>query len=494
MDVLRYSDNSRAKDTFAHDGNIAPEREAAVRQALLRFAGREMSDLLKDNPGLLIIPPDFSSIKDGLARSTLFDIGRDDKIQTGNIVGSFGLTDAGVCFSIHSRFDRDDRQYFLHYLLQRVWGAHMLDMPTFDDRDPIHDFAVYLFPSALKMALSKGVFRTYCAFQRDDAHVRGAVSVSRFIRNDMPFAGRVAYDVRERSADNSLTQLIRHVIEYIESSEKRGILNSDDGIRAAVSSIRGSTPTYDKGQRSAVIARNLRPVRHPYYQEYSYLQRLCLQILRGERMSISSTGEHEICGIVFDVAWLWEEYLAKVMREGIHMGELCHPQNRVRSNPIYLFEGNRGVAYPDFMWRRKEESEQNYDVIMDAKYKRLSYANGKLRSVSREDRMQMVSYLYATKAEGGVFLFPKSSQPEGECGDGVASDADELIVEEEGKSLLVGRMKGLKLENGRSAEIRVLPFEIPEYSKADSFSVFSRRMKAEEESFCKLIVSEMAHD
>ena len=53
--------------------------------------------------------------------------------------------------------------------------------------------------------------------------------------------------------------------------------------------------------------------------------------------------DEEVCGILFDGAWLWEEYVNTILQE-------CgfkHPRNKEKEDPIYLFEDNKGKRYPD---------------------------------------------------------------------------------------------------------------------------------------------------
>lgn len=105
-------------------------------------------------------------------------------------------------------------------------------------------------------------------------------------------------------------------------------------------------------------------------------------------------GEHddEICGILFDGAWLWEEYVNTILRDY----GFKHPENKRRKGRIYLFEDNSGVRYPDFY---KE------GVVLDAKYKRLgSYEN--VARIDRDDIHQVISYMGALKATKGGFVSP----------------------------------------------------------------------------------------
>lgn len=54
--------------------------------------------------------------------------------------------------------------------------------------------------------------------------------------------------------------------------------------------------------------------------------------------------QQKIHGLLFDVAWLWEEYLATLLGEDFE-----HPQNKVSKGGISVFQsGNGRKVYPDF--------------------------------------------------------------------------------------------------------------------------------------------------
>ncbi len=494
-----YTDNERANEPII-DGKFI--------ETLDLYAWQTMETLSEDNPGLLVFPPDFESIKDGLKDQSLFELEHRKSgafIRTGNIVGMFGLrpkeSGCPIDFQIKSRFDPDNRQFFLFYLLERVFGIHSLDLVAqTDNRNHVINLAVCLFPFALKAALAKGLYKTYRTFHRNDDTVTGSLEVDRHIQENIPFRGTIAYSSRERSSDNHLIQLVRHTIEHIAASAHRSVLSSGKEIRDSVALIREATPTYLKSRRSEIIARNLRVVRHPYYSEYTYLQKVCLMILRDEQMSYSMDGKSEIYGLVFMVDWLWEEYLASVLTS-CKLGDLSHPRNRDNENKkcIYLIHGNRkkGRSLPDFMLRMSNYSgirdpcdsdKQDQDAIFDAKYKRLSSKNGRYACVQRDDRFQMISYLHATKARYGLFLFPKTPK-------------ETIFVSEDDETPEGGELKDKPLKYGTVCgyewlyrtncrpEIWIVPFVVPEYNDSIDYPKFRDSMRKSEESFLRRLRS-----
>ena len=467
-----------------------------LKGVLEPYAGLSLRDLQKTNPGLIIFPQDASTYVDDVEDSMLFDLrySRKDQctvLETGNLMGAFGIGDVHI--SIGSRFDgEENKPYFMCYLLLRVLGAHVLDLPTHSSADPIDELSIFLFPMALQKALAKGLFKAYHRYEYNDANIKGPIDFARHLRTNIPFRGRVAYATREHTVDNPILQLARHAIEFIKSGPYREILTSaDKDVKEAVDQVVAATPSYVRQQRVKVINQNLRPVRHPYFNEYTMLQKISLQVLRHEKMS-HGDGSDKLSGIVYDGAWLWEEYLNKVMHEGLKEGALKHPQNKMSKDPIYVYVGRKGgnskrrPIYPDFLWTSApaKNDEQEWDVVLDAKYKKaFREENGKSRfAVAREDRYQMISYLHLTKAKLGVFICPMLPDEKGKIIAGSSDDDD--FEQLDGNHYREGALLG------HGGEIAVVPFSVPSSKNCD-FGAYGDQIRAEEKHFCDTLKSVM---
>ena len=248
-----------------------------------------------------------------------------------------------------------------------------------------------MFPFFLKRALAQGLYKEYVPQHHNDDKVRGVLDVTRHIRLNIPFTGNVAYKTREHTADNALMELVRHTIEYIRTKEYGpGILSRDEETKTDVSMVVDATPSFEKRERERIIYKNLRARIHPYYSEYEPLRKLCLQILRQEEIKYGHEDE-TVYGVLFDGAWLWEEYLNTILEK---IG-FKHPENKIGRGAIHLFAPKRGPRYPDFY---------NEDMVLDAKYKR--YSEGSISGISREDLAQVISYMYVKKLPVGGFLVP----------------------------------------------------------------------------------------
>lgn len=454
-DVIHLTDNC--------NGHLFKEENTL--QDVMRIAD---IGCLQNAPNLLVFPHSFKEHNDGienLSILTIKDTKYDDgkcialKACTGNLMGFVGVNDTSL--SIHSRFthkrqngevDENGQDYFLYYMLAKALSINVFSLEHSSNQDDrILDFLLFLFPSMLKNALSQGLYKEYQTRYYDDSRVRGTIDVNRFIQKDVPFKGRVSHHTREHCYDNSVTQLIRHTIEYIKRHPfGAAILQNDQETVECVSQIMQATSSYNQRNREKVLNANIKPKIHPYYLKYRDLQQLCVNILRHESLKYGQ-GEDKVNGVLFDGAWLWEEYLDTVLRqEGFR-----HPRNKESKGGIRmfakpdvedLFDNNSRRMYPDFY--RKD------DYILDAKYKHL---NG---TVGREDLYQVVSYMYCMKAPFGGYVYP--------------AEVENTVA----KYKLAGIGETYKDISG--GILSVIPFKVPQEAK--DWGEFLETIKESEES------------
>ncbi|MEG0416025.1 MAG: guanosine 5'-monophosphate oxidoreductase [Erysipelothrix sp.] len=312
------------------------------------------------------------------------------KVRTCNIVGI--LSHSGDELRINSRFTNKENQedFFLRYMIQKVLNYNVIESEISTSEEfSYYDLLIFLFPYYLNEAMRKGLYKEYVRNEYNDANIKGAIDFNRHIKNNVPFHGAVSYNSREFSYDNKITQLIRHTIEKI-GNEHEFLLTCDDNTINNVRDIRQVTSRYKKTDRLDVIENNLiNPVKHGYYEEYSDLQRICIQIL-SESKSGFGNNDNQVNGVIIDVAWLWEEYIWKVT-------QWKHYGKRPDLETLRLFKGlNGGLRYPDFSIK---------NIPIDTKYK--------INIDTRNDYNQVITYMYVMNSNTDVrikggFLQPTS--------------------------------------------------------------------------------------
>ncbi len=438
MTHLTITDNQK--------GTKLPNADTKDLENLKLISNVKISDLSNSNHNLLVFPQDSNQYGDNINESCILSLSGEE-ISTGNIMGFIGVNETQL--TIKSRFDRNNPDYFMHYMLQKVFSINLFDMKHSKSTEPIFDFLIYLFPYYLKKALAQGLFKKYQRFEHNDANVRGTINVTQHIRQNIPFHGTVAYTTREHSYDNEITQLVRHTIEYIRLKEAgKTILSSDSETKNCVSQIVMATPSYNNQKRVQIINQNLRPIRHPYFSEYTTLQKICLQILQHEAIKFGEEKD-QVYGVLFDGAWLWEEYLNTILKP---LG-FKHPENRINVGGIRMFDNQYDENHFDKCHRRlyPDFYSEKDKMILDAKYKHLD------GDVGREDLYQVVTYMHCMKYQLGGYLYP--------------ADKDCQFI-------------SYKLA-GMGGEIKVIPLRIPQATQ--NWDDFIKDMKSYENKFISLL-------
>lgn len=444
---------------------------------LEEIANTELKELCeRSNSRLIVFPRNIGEHGDDIGKKEIISLrksGGKAFIKPTDLLGFIGVNDTFL--SIGTRFTGNgegQEDYLLHYMLQKVLKINIFSLMHPTGEDGVLNIMAYMFPGFLAKALRQGLLKRYTKFSRNDANVKGPIDISRHIRHNIPFNGRIAYTQREHSSDNVVTQLIRHTIEFIRGTAAKHVLTDEVQTKTDVATILAATPTYDKNKRQATIKANQKRNPHPYYTSYEPLIQLCIAIL--EHQHIRYAAERKVIyGILFSGSWLWEEYLNNAIFS--HLG-FIHPDNRSKTHAIHLFYGtidmsnndeefqekNSGPRYPDYRLPKNGAEDQESILVADAKYRHHSYCG------DRENLHQLITYMHITKAQKGVLVYPIGTE-----------------TPEKEKEDLEKEMKTPKSIKGFGGEYYRFGFVIPEVEENDKYKDFSKAMAEEEERLRK---------
>ena len=434
MKVLRIKDNSQLKKAVFSD----------VGTLTGRIADKTLERLERE--GIFVFPEMVKAAED-ITQEQMILQGINDTYRSGNVMGFLGCGDERLI--IESRFGGVGEDYFFWYLLDRVLDfPNIVNLETDASQDSrLFQFLLFLFPHYLKTAMRKGVYKRYIRRSYNDGNVKGAVDIARHIEKNTPFIGNAAYSQREFSYDNPLMELVRHTIEFIKRKPygKNLLIKVKDEVKRVIE----ATPGYEPYDRQKMVDWNKKnTVRHAYFREYLALQRLCLLILQRRKHQIG-LGSRQIYGILFDGAWLWEEYVSLLIAETFY-----HPMNKGGKGAQRLFDGSYGLIYPDFI-----SKDDKTRIIADAKYK-------PVENIGSRDYLQMLAYMFRFDAKSGYYLYPE------------AKEAGDLR---------------LWMNKGSTYEKNVMPRQDVSVTKhglkipvnAENYEEFTFRMQAGEQEFVK---------
>lgn len=401
-------------------------------------------DNLSQEDSIFIFPNDLKNSPDLDKDQKILET-VNQKIKTGNVIGFLGCGQERL--TISSRFSSKSDDYFLHYLLQKVLNINLTSLDVVLSREErLYQLLIYLFPKYLEAAMRKGLYKEYQRFSHNDSHIKGVIDVVNHLKKNLPFTGNIAYTTREFTYDNPMMQLIRHTIEYIKNQKSlgRGIIYTN---RENITEIIRVTPSYKQADRAKIIRLNqTKPLRHAYFREYRKLQELCLMILNREKHGFGYQ-EQKIHGILFDVVWLWEEYVHTLLPK-----DFIHPRNKDKTDGISVFSNRERKVYPDFYHKELK-------IVLDTKYKKLELTE---KGINREDLFQLISYSYILKAEKAGLVFPSKDK----------------VVDNE-----IGKLAGY------GALLKKWSIQIPQ--KSSSYSEFCEMMENSEEIFKNNITKEV---
>lgn len=337
---------------------------------------------------------------EALEQLSVFTLGGIDNpdsawINTHNCMGVVRLHDkasgTSVQLEIASRFDDEDKQYFLNYLLSKVFGGSLADEVEVGGDSFWEMLLAFVFRHRLLEASKVGLFKQYRRRQRNDLRLRGQINFDAHLRQNVPFCGRIAYISHEITLDNPINHLIRHAMTKIRR-KWQGVLSGAREIADLGHQFEQHTPSWHKGHILGCLKENQRPIRHPYFHgHYEPLRKIALGILRSDGAGLFDSAD-EAEGVLFDGSWLWESYIWSLLQP---LG-FQHTDNRKKTGRWDVL----GTSfYPDFFLVGPNHSEPR--IVLDAKYKRAGR--------STDDIRQVLAYMFMLNAQHGGLIKPESS-------------------------------------------------------------------------------------
>ncbi len=321
-----------------------------------------------------------------------------DKLSTYNWVGviSNRLEDGtNYRVEIHSRFDEGEKQYFLLYLLSNVCGMNIFDINIESEEESDYTcILVLLFLFKLIDAFADGLYKEYVRNRYNNYDFKGTIDISRHIKINNPFVGKTAYSTREYSYDNEILCLLRQALDYIIDYYPNlwnGYLRNNPILNEIIEVLETATPSYRINENYADMVKCRREITHPMYKRYDEARIIALMILQESGQNIYDSSDDESFGILIDISWLWEEFIAVKLLDEKHYLHMLTDKSR---GSLQWSHGEHW--YPDFIEKGEEESRRN---IFDAKYKFWNWNKD-------EDIHQLLSYLFLTGGEVCGVIYP----------------------------------------------------------------------------------------
>lgn len=320
---------------------------------------------------------------------------------TGNFVGVLSLGNDS-CIEIYSRFEDVKHKFaFINHMLNKIYDLNdwLLTQGGYNKTDLNLDLLLKIsFLSKLKNAYREGEYKSYEKVHKNDTAPRGTIDIARHIKLNMcPENYKVAYSYNEYTSKNSYIYLVRLCYEMLfEKGKKPKGKEVDDMLFKSQ-----DYWSYDKRQ---IIHKNEnKPITSPLFKCHRDLQKFCLDVLKHKKMTLDSFGtEDGKYGVLIDCAWLWEEYVATLLKD-----YFIHKTMSSKEKDC-LFADEMGKPFqriiPDYVGK-------NYlPVIADAKYMNL-YGKRDLKDEQRNSvYYKTVMYMLRYQAKLGMIFYPSISE------------------------------------------------------------------------------------
>ena len=400
-----FTSVSSRHDIEGLGGQEVDDRE---RELLKRFGNKTLAEINNETNGNLVLL-DGTHVADSERMAMPFYSFKEEfdggpfKLETNNLMGVLRFRDAekgtSVQVEVLSRFDRGENNFFLNYLLSRVFDFALGVEAVSARRSSLLDILLDLvFVRRLGDAAKAGLLRHYREFRNNDWNFKGSLDLARHIRENVPLMHGIAYHKREIDLDVPVNRMI--LMAALAVNRRHPALFDSDGDAAdALRQLRMGV-TEERDIRSILAHRDCRePVVHPFFREvWEPLRRIARMILEDERWMLfadETMDDEEVSGVVFDGSWLWEEYLATVL-EPIGFRHCVRGASGHFMALRNLDTGrNVGPMIPDFI---QKDSVGAIAAVADAKYKR--------SALLRDDRLQMIAYAAVYEAERIYLVYP----------------------------------------------------------------------------------------
>ena len=273
------------------------------------------------------------------------------------------------------------------------------EMSAYDQEKDFFEYLVSLFLKDLEKALIAQLNREYIVVE-DELHVvRGKINLNNEILK-LPIKKHVfccIYD--EFSPDNVLNQILKTSLKKI-----REISKYDENRKRADS----LSTMMDEVSEKIITPHDFSRVQLTRLNEnYRGILEFCSLILFGNTYS-PEIGEKKFYAILFDMNFVYERYVTKLLRNTFPETYQFHYQELIRlasdAKETALTERRKRELYPDIIVKTVDQSISKNVGIIDTKYK-LSLARD--RGISNADIYQMIAYCISSDTDLAILLYPQ---------------------------------------------------------------------------------------
>lgn len=358
---------------------------------------------------------------------------------TSHYVGFYNTTIEGqqISLTIIPRFG----EKVSNYLYANALGVYLTDSSTSISQDKFHNqwFLALLWVGALESAITQAhIPKTYIRESKNLTYFKGRLDVGKQIIHNLTTPHKMYCQYPKLTYDTPINRTLCKVYKILKKTDSPLFSPSIQGHFSMLS---------DFGVKDEISMREIENI------TYTPLNRAYQKVIELSKIIISQKGQSNTTlqtssmgqGFFLDMSEVWESYLYNKILSKLEGFEVKNC-NLDGGDKIFRDEDVLGEMRPDFKLMQGNELV----AIIDAKYKNVN----KIKEISREDRYQMMSYMYRYDCHLGIFITPNAENEE--CG------YEEAIIDNEkkGKILIFSfPLQWLDKENIEDFHSKILELE-----------------------------------
>ena len=257
----------------------------------------------------------------------------------------------------------------------------------------------YLFIQALERVFLLGLPKEYKDKSYHEAKVMGKVDMAKFIKKDVPFAGKISSTNRERQEIGDIVLVLHKALKIVQKESKeliKQVINTLSYLNE-IREPRFVTPNVVHN------ALNSKALHNPIYTPYKKVLEYASLIIENEDAGTKSNGKQNL-GFLVDVAELFEIYMRKLLQKEFKDWSVNSPKIELYKDKFFARK-----IIPDIVM-----SSGDKVLVFDTKYKRMNM-RGKdqygLGDIDRNDFFQINTYMSYYQNQGknviaGGLLYP----------------------------------------------------------------------------------------
>ncbi len=405
--TIKWVDNPYNDDPQIEPGDegINKENVYPIIRHVLQIAGNDI-DILQTGISKNLKDDDMKTLVGRL----IFEI------PAGTIIDTITFDDTyEIQLYIYPRIDKEGDYdsincyaliYMLKHVLPDIFISDTEAQSTILENDTLWNYLlVYQYEKKLIELNQLGFYSSYVKVEKNDDRVRGNIDFPRHIKlNSGLKNGRIAYNYRKRTTDNSLNRLILRTYELLRVKMPAivdSVIKDNPAFASIISELRYQSSGYASVSDETIIKQNLKPMTHPYYMRYDSMRRLCLSIFRDKDAApgLETDDEYKIRGYLINMNQLFEDFVKKAVLEKSfgtedkmkveEQYEIVLNEDGKLQHTAYKGEHVKGSIRPDFVVR-SNQPDKDIIMVFDAKNKPGIYLEvpnniKKLKKIQDED-------------------------------------------------------------------------------------------------------------